>query len=117
MPEKAAQRSQAPKPQSDTAAKPVKLLSGGNPQIAKRYGDASAQAYIASMPSWKQDVGRRGEWATYVPLDGHARLRTVQIGMRNDLEAEVLSGLDAGDTVIVSPSDQIRDGVRVKENG
>ena len=40
------------------AAKP-KLLSGGNPQIAKAYGDAPVQAYIAAMPGWKSDVGRR----------------------------------------------------------
>jgi hypothetical protein len=39
--------------------KPVKLLSGGNPQIAKGYGDAPVQAYIAAMPGWKQGVGRR----------------------------------------------------------
>ena len=40
------------------AAKPA-LLSGGNPQIAKGYGDAPVQAYIAAMPGWKRDVGRR----------------------------------------------------------
>jgi len=40
------------------AAKPV-LLSGGNPQIAKGNGDAPVQAYIAAMPDWKSDVGRR----------------------------------------------------------
>jgi hypothetical protein len=40
------------------AAKP-KLLSGGNPQIAKGYGDAPVQAYIAAMPGWKRDPGRR----------------------------------------------------------
>jgi hypothetical protein len=40
------------------AAKPV-LLSGGNPQIAKAHGDAPVQAYIAAMPGWKSDVGRR----------------------------------------------------------
>ncbi|TGQ77198.1 DUF1801 domain-containing protein, partial [Mesorhizobium sp. M8A.F.Ca.ET.208.01.1.1] len=38
--------------------KPV-LLSGGNPQIAKGYGDAPVQAYIAAMPGWKSEVGRR----------------------------------------------------------
>jgi hypothetical protein len=48
----------APKAQSRNAAKPV-LLSGGNPQIAKGYGDAPVQAYIAAMPGWKRDVGRR----------------------------------------------------------
>jgi hypothetical protein len=41
------------------AAKPVKLLSGGNPQIAKADGDASVQAYIAAMPGWKRDIGKR----------------------------------------------------------
>ena len=44
---------------SRAGAKPVKLLSGGNPQIAKGYGDAPVQAYIAAMPGWKGDVGRR----------------------------------------------------------
>jgi hypothetical protein len=36
-----------------------KLLSGGNPQIAKGYGDAPVQAYIAAMPSWKRGLGER----------------------------------------------------------
>ncbi|MND24346.1 DUF1801 domain-containing protein [Agrobacterium tumefaciens] len=53
---------------SDKAAKIVdtepsaaapKLLSGGNPQIAKGYGDAPVQAYIAAMPGWKSPVGAR----------------------------------------------------------
>ena len=34
------------------STEPVKLLSGGNPQIAKAYGDAPVQAFIAAMPSW-----------------------------------------------------------------
>ena len=37
----------------------VRLLSGGNPQIAKADGDAPVQKYIAHMPEWKSDVGRR----------------------------------------------------------
>jgi hypothetical protein len=41
------------------AAKPVKFLAGGNPQIAKADGDAPVQAYIAAMPGWKRDLGRR----------------------------------------------------------
>ena len=39
-------------------AKP-KLLSGGNPQITKGDGDAPVQAYIAAIPGWKRDIGRR----------------------------------------------------------
>ena len=39
-------------------AKP-KLLAGGNPQIAKGYGDGPVQSYIAAMPGWKQAAGRQ----------------------------------------------------------
>ena len=50
-----------------TAAKAVsespdggpRLLSGGNPQIPKGDGDAPVQAYIAAMPGWKSELGRR----------------------------------------------------------
>jgi hypothetical protein len=35
------------------------LLSGGNPQIPKGEGDAPVRAYIAAMPGWKHDIGRR----------------------------------------------------------
>ena len=52
------------KKSASAQAKPLKsaktaLLSGGNPQIAKGEGDAPVQAYIAAMPGWKSDVGRR----------------------------------------------------------
>lgn len=49
-------RKAAPKP--GAAASPL-LLAGGNPQIAKGEGDAPVQAYIAAMPGWKRDIGRR----------------------------------------------------------
>ena len=51
-------RKTASKSQSRKVAKPA-LLAGGNPQIAKADGDAPVQAYIAAMPGWKRDVGRR----------------------------------------------------------
>src|SRR5215475_13125425 len=51
-------RKTAAKSPSRRAAKPT-LLAGGNPQIAKADGDAPVQAYIAAMPGWKRDVGRR----------------------------------------------------------
>ena len=52
---------------SKQPAKPAKsvkpatptLLAGGNPQVAKADGDAPVQAYLAAMPGWKRDVGRR----------------------------------------------------------
>ncbi len=54
MAKKVAKKASTPR----KTAKPV-LLSGGNPQIAKGDGDAPVQAYIAAMPGWKRDVGRR----------------------------------------------------------
>jgi hypothetical protein len=51
-------RKTAPKAQSRRSPKPA-LLAGGNPQIAKAYGDAPVEAYIAAMPGWKREVGRR----------------------------------------------------------
>jgi hypothetical protein len=53
-PAKAAKKTAAKR----VAAKPA-LLAGGNPQIAKADGAAPVQAYIAAMPGWKRDVGRR----------------------------------------------------------
>ena len=48
----------APKPKAGASRQPV-LLSGGNPQIAKGYGEAPIQAYIAAMPGWKSPLGTR----------------------------------------------------------
>ena len=42
-----------------SAPKAAVLLAGGNPQIAKGDGDAPVQAYIAAMPGWKREIGRR----------------------------------------------------------
>jgi hypothetical protein len=56
-------RGSGPKPKSTPKAgaksKPAKLLTGGNPQIPKADGDAPVQAYIAAMPGWKRDIGKR----------------------------------------------------------
>ena len=52
---KAAAKKAVPK----KSAKEPALLSGGNPQIAKGYGEAPVLAYIAAMPGWKSEVGRR----------------------------------------------------------
>ncbi len=57
---------------------------------------------------------RRGEqWAIFVVEEGAARTKIVDIGQRNNRLAEVLSGVGAGDRVVLHPSDRVRDGVRV----
>lgn len=44
-------------PSGPTPSGDIVLLSGGNPQIAKGYGDDVVQTYIAAMPGWKHDIG------------------------------------------------------------
>ncbi len=56
---------------------------------------------------------QRNRWAVYVLENGFSRLRNVDIGHTTTLEAEVVAGLKEGDTVIVHPSDRVRDGGRV----
>lgn len=58
------------------------------------------------------------DWAVYVIDElSLARLREVQIGRRNALEAEVLAGLEQGDQVIAYPGDSIEDGMEVLATG
>ncbi|WP_437963870.1 HlyD family efflux transporter periplasmic adaptor subunit [Sorangium sp. So ce260] len=58
---------------------------------------------------------RRGErWAAFALVDGHARLREVEIGRRSGGYAELLAGMNEGDRVVVHPSDKLQDGARVE---
>ena len=60
-------------------------------------------------------VFRHGDrWAVFRVVDGRARLCVIEIGDQTGIETEVLSGLQAGDTVVVYPSDRVRDGVAVR---
>ena len=58
MPIRKASKSTKSRPRKAATRKPV-LLAGGNPQIAKADGDAPVKAYLAAIPGWKRDVGRR----------------------------------------------------------
>ncbi|MFN7223084.1 MAG: efflux RND transporter periplasmic adaptor subunit [Paracoccaceae bacterium] len=53
------------------------------------------------------------EWAAYAVQDGRAQLRIVTLGERNESYAQVLSGVKAGDQVILHPSDLVADGTAV----
>ena len=59
----------------------------------------------------------RNEWTVYRVVDGRAQLTRVRIDHRSDHTAEVLDGLNADDEVILYPSDQVADGVRVMRRG
>ena len=57
---------------------------------------------------------RGAKWQCFVLVDGHARLREVQSGHTNGLHTEIVSGLSAGDRVILFPGDKVADGVRAE---
>jgi HlyD family secretion protein len=58
---------------------------------------------------------RRGDaWATFRVVEGRARETRVEIGQTNGLEAEVLSGVGAGETLVIHPSDRVVDGASVE---
>lgn len=91
------------------------------PELRRGFGDAFL--VDARIVIWEGDnvvklpVGalfRHGEdWAAFTVDNGKARLRTLKLGYRNDLEAEVIEGLDPNAKVVVYPSDKIHDGVTV----
>ncbi len=59
-------------------------------------------------------IFRHGDdWAVYAAVDGHAHLTPITVGERNDVDAQILNGLGDGATVIVHPTDAVKDGVRV----
>lgn len=55
------------------------------------------------------------DWAVLVSEDGRARIRTVEVGERNNDSAQVLKGLTAGERVVLHPPDTIADGARIRE--
>ena len=79
---------------------------------------------IARIALWREEgvlaipVGAlfrdESNWATYVVRDGRAQLETITLGERNESYAQVLAGLEAGDQVILHPSDLISERIRVE---
>lgn len=99
----------------------VRLHLIGDPQ--DWHGLGHGYRVVARITLWKAadvlsiPVGalfRDGsDWATYVVKDGHATLRRITLGERNDEVAQVLEGLRAGDFAILHPSDLITNGSAV----
>ncbi len=55
------------------------------------------------------------DWAVFKVVNGRARLTIVDIGQNNGVEAEILSGLNEGDEIVLYPGNQVSDGGRVKQ--
>ena len=56
-----------------------------------------------------------GQWAVFVAERGKARKRAVEIGQRNGLAAQIISGLSEGEKIVAYPDDAISDGARIKQ--
>jgi HlyD family secretion protein len=57
------------------------------------------------------------DWAVFVESGGRAAMRNVELGRRNGLAAEIISGIEAGERVVVHPSDRVVDGARITGRG
>jgi HlyD family secretion protein len=92
------------------------------PEQRRELGDAFRVE--ARIVIWEQDdvlqistgalFRRGGQWAVFAVRGDRAELRTIEIGRRNSLAAQIVAGLEAGDEVILHPSDKVRDGVQVQ---
>jgi HlyD family secretion protein len=60
---------------------------------------------------------RADEWAVFVVEEGRARLRLIKLGQRNQTEGQIISGLSAGQVVVLHPPDTLTDGMRVVVRG
>lgn len=81
------------------------------PSIEVWRGEDVVMAPVAAL------FRREGGWACYVVERGQARLRNVELGQSNGINAQILNGLEEGDTLVLYPSDRIEDGVRVTSRG
>jgi HlyD family secretion protein len=78
----------------------------------------------AAVTIWRQDdivqlpvaalFRSEGQWAVYRVEEGRATLTPVEVGQENGRMAQILSGLEAGDSIVMYPGPQIRDGIAVK---
>ena len=97
------------------------LIDFEDPSAAGRLGDG--YRVEVRIINWQDDdvvkvpVGglfRRGnDWAAFVVEGEQVRLQAVEIGQRNDVEAQVIKGLSPGQTVVLHPPDTLMDGARV----
>ena len=59
----------------------------------------------------------QGRWAVFVTRNGRARLRPLALGLMNDSHAEVKQGLQPGEEIVLFPSENVADGVKLARRG
>lgn len=77
------------------------------PEIVTWRGEDVVIAPVASL------FRHEGGWAAFAVREGRARLTAIELGRSNGREAEILSGLEPGERIVLYPSDRIADGVAV----
>jgi HlyD family secretion protein len=93
----------------------------GGPSVAQALGhDYRVFVVIetqAAMDAVRIPLGAlfryRGAWHAFTIQDGVARRQALEVGLRNDRYAEILSGLEPKDIVILHPGEEVTDGGRV----
>lgn len=95
-----------------------------DPEAAARAGLGDGWRVDAAVEVWRADdvltapvstlFRSDGGWSVFRIEDGRARLGPVEVGQDNGVEAEIVSGLEAGDVLVLYPGEQISDGVRVR---
>jgi len=95
---------------TDTAETRVGLGDRYRVQVRVVTVDAPDILLVPTGATFRQGTG----WAVFTVDDGKARLRRVELGRRNDTDAEVASGLTAGQHVALYPGEALRDGTRVE---
>lgn len=92
------------------------------PELWRRLGDGyrvEAEFVLWQAPDILQVPSSalfryRDGWAVFVVRDGRARRQPVEVGRRNGLDAEIVSGLEAGQRILTHPDERIEDGVAVQ---
>lgn len=97
------------------------IVSLDDPAAAAELGDG--YRVDVRIAIWRSDAAltvpigslfRNGrDWAVFVLEDGRARMRTVEVGQRNNDVAQVLSGVAAGERVVLHPPDTVGDNTRI----
>lgn len=103
--------SHSPHP-AEEAPPPPSTLGDGYRADARIVIDAADDALKAPASA----LFRSGQdWSVFVLENGRARLRVIEVGRRGSTEVEILHGLEAGERVVLYPSDQVTDGAKVRE--